>query len=76
MVDENYSLKNKISHLESTLEELTLRNCSLSQEVKIYEEKSNLQGDCGRRLKIEDWDNLTDERDLLKSDLEKLQSRF
>lgn len=32
--------------------------------------------DFTRRLKIEDWDNLTDERDLLKSELEAVKERL
>ena len=32
--------------------------------------------DCTRRLKIEDWDNLTEERDFLKSELEAVKDRL
>ena len=32
--------------------------------------------DCTRRLKIEDWDNLTEERDHLKSQIETVKDRF
>jgi hypothetical protein len=76
MVDENYQLKNKVSRLESTLEELTLKNSSIIEELQIYQEKANSFKDCTRRLKIEDWDNLTEERDSLKSELEIVKDRL
>lgn len=35
-----------------------------------------MQKDCVRRLKIEDWDNLTDERDRLRAEMERVQLRL